>query len=92
MNYAPMGNALAAGTPVIALSRGGARDVVRPGKDGVLIDNRSVHEIRDAVKRITEQQWPRVELAQRAAQFSADRFVTRFGACAERVLTTTRQR
>ncbi len=79
-----MVEALAAGTPVIALSRGGARDVVRPGIDGVLIDERSVTSVRAAIEQIARGSWSREELAQRASEFSTDRFVARFSECAER--------
>ena len=34
-----MVEAMATGTPVVAADRGGARDIVRPGRDGVLVSD-----------------------------------------------------
>ena len=39
-----MVEALAAGTPVLAVDRGGARDIVRANRDGVLIAEAADHE------------------------------------------------
>src|SRR5207253_7593144 len=44
-----MVEALAAGAPVIALDKGGAKDIVRPGVDGVLLPEVTVDAIRSAV-------------------------------------------
>ena len=48
-----MAESLAAGTPVIALDGGGARDIVRPGEDGLLIPDAEPETIRAAVRS-----WP----------------------------------
>jgi glycosyltransferase involved in cell wall biosynthesis len=70
-----MVEALAAGTPVIAQNAGGARDIVRDGSDGVLLDEPSVESLREAVERVAATEWDRERLAERAAEFSRPRFV-----------------
>ncbi|MGH3994104.1 MAG: glycosyltransferase, partial [Pseudonocardiaceae bacterium] len=70
-----MVEALAAGTPVLACSRGGARDIVRPGRDGFLIERpEDPAEIRRGIRRLTAREWDRGELRRRAEHFSVDSF------------------
>jgi glycosyltransferase involved in cell wall biosynthesis len=69
--------ALAAGTPVIGLDRGGARDIVRQGTDGLLLDQPSLPALREAIGAVTSQPWDRDELARRAREFSRERFLER---------------
>jgi glycosyltransferase involved in cell wall biosynthesis len=69
--------ALAAGTPVVALKAGGARDIVRDTRDGLLIDTASVEEIRDAVTTLASRPWDPYELAARARDFAPERFLDR---------------
>jgi glycosyltransferase involved in cell wall biosynthesis len=73
-----MVEALAAGTPVIALDRGGARDIVRPEIDGLLIDEPDRAVLRAAVKRVATTAWDASALAEQARSFSRERFVERF--------------
>jgi glycosyltransferase involved in cell wall biosynthesis len=61
-----MVEALAAGTPVIALDRGGARDIVRPEIDGVLIHEPDRALLRDAVENVATRVWDTSALAERA--------------------------
>ena len=72
-----MVEALASGTPVVALGAGGARDIVRPGVDGVLVDTAKPEAIREAVRRVAEERWDAGSLAARAREFSRQRFVER---------------
>jgi glycosyltransferase involved in cell wall biosynthesis len=74
-----MVEALAAGTPVIALRSGGARDIVRDGIDGVLVDDASPAALRAAVLRVGERDWDPEALRERAQEFSRERFAARFG-------------
>jgi len=69
-----MVEALAAGTPIVALDRGGARDIVRPGSDGVLVDTPDVASVRAAVRQVAEERWDRDSLAAQAGTFSRARF------------------
>jgi glycosyltransferase involved in cell wall biosynthesis len=72
-----MVEALASGTPVIALDAGGARDIVRPGRDGILLERPELEALRDAVERAAAKDWDRGELAARAREFSRENFVRR---------------
>jgi glycosyltransferase involved in cell wall biosynthesis len=73
-----MVEALAAGTPVIALAHGGALDIVRPDHDGLLVESgRSVDELRKAIRTLAERDWDPLELRLRAEQFSESVFRTR---------------
>jgi glycosyltransferase involved in cell wall biosynthesis len=73
-----MVEALAAGTPVIALDRGGAHDIVRPEIDGVLIDEPEPRLLRDAIAKVATTTWDTSALAEQARVFSRERFVERF--------------
>jgi glycosyltransferase involved in cell wall biosynthesis len=73
-----MVEALASGTPVVALNKGGARDIVRHELDGFLVDAPEPALLRDAVKRIAARDWDEDTLVARAAQFSRQRFLSRF--------------
>jgi glycosyltransferase involved in cell wall biosynthesis len=70
-----MVEALAAGTPVIAVDAGGARDIVRHGIDGLLIAEPTVAGVRAAVGELRERDWDTATLAERAERFSRARFV-----------------
>ena len=69
--------ALAAGTPVIALNRGGALDIIRPGVDGLLVEQPSVAALRDAIEAVASRPWSEEGLAERASEFSRERFLSR---------------
>jgi len=72
-----MVEALASGLPVIALNRGGARDIVRDGVDGILVERPTPEAVREAIVRVRERDWDAVALRARAGEFSRDRFVER---------------
>jgi glycosyltransferase involved in cell wall biosynthesis len=70
-----MVEALAAGTPVLAADRGGARDIVRPNIDGLLLSDPTHPErIRDGVLELARRAWDRGKLRESARRFSEDRF------------------
>jgi glycosyltransferase involved in cell wall biosynthesis len=70
-----MVEALAAGTPVLAVDRGGARDIVRRDRDGVLISNGAdISQIRTGVRELAERDWSAEELRAGAQRFSEERF------------------
>lgn len=73
-----MVEALAAGTPVVALGAGGALDIVRDGIDGVLVPNATVAELRRAVREVAGRDWDARALAERARSFSRQRFLQHF--------------
>ena len=72
--------ALAAGTPVVALDRGGARDIVRDGEDGILVADDDVATLRGAIRDVAERTWEPGRLAERAQRFSRGQFVGRLRA------------
>jgi glycosyltransferase involved in cell wall biosynthesis len=75
-----MVEALAAGSPVLAADSGGARDIVRPGQDGVLISDPSdADSIRAGVRELADRRWDPEALRRSAERFSEDRFRERFG-------------
>ena len=66
-----MVEALAAGTPVLAADAGGARDIVRPERDGLLIaDPTDPLQIRTGVRELAERSWDTEELRRSAQRFS----------------------
>jgi glycosyltransferase involved in cell wall biosynthesis len=72
-----MVEALAAGLPVVALDAGGARDIVRPGVDGVLIAEAELEQLRTAIRSAAETRWDPAALRARALKFSTPRFLER---------------
>lgn len=72
-----MVEALAAGMPVVALGAGGAQDIVRPGVDGMLIEQAELEPLRAAIRRVAETAWEPAALRARALEFSTERFLER---------------
>ncbi|HEU5477297.1 MAG TPA: glycosyltransferase [Gaiellaceae bacterium] len=87
-----MVEALAAGTPVIALDAGGAQDIVRPGSDGVLIEQAELGQLRAAVRTVATGSWDRAALRSRALEFSTDRFLDRMRSWLDEVSLEARGR
>ena len=83
-----MVEALGSGTPVLALARGGALDLVRDGSDGVLVQKPDIELVRRAVRRLAAGEWDRSLLVARARLFSRARFLRRLAACVEEVSRT----
>ena len=69
--------ALASGTPVVALGVGGAPDIVRDRLDGMLVPTSDVDAFEDAVLSVERQPPDRDELRRRAAAFDRPRFEER---------------
>jgi len=75
-----MVEALAAGAPVLAADRGGATDIVRPGVDGVLIDDPGdPAAIRAGVRAMAEASWDPQALRESAQRFSESSFRSGLG-------------
>jgi glycosyltransferase involved in cell wall biosynthesis len=75
-----MVEALAAGSPVVALARGGAADIVRPDLDGILVEQADPDVVAEAIEAAAERRWDAPALAARAREFSRARFVEGFRA------------
>jgi glycosyltransferase involved in cell wall biosynthesis len=69
-----MAEAQACGTPVIGLASGGALDIVEAGRTGWLLEERSVENLRAAVRRAAAEELDAEEIARTAQRFSAERF------------------
>ena len=72
-----MVEAMAAGTPVVALARGGAVDIVDDGGSGVLYGEPTLRALVDAVHRVADSEWDGRQLSAMADRFDTDRFVER---------------
>jgi glycosyltransferase involved in cell wall biosynthesis len=73
-----MVEALAAGAPVLAADAGGARDIVRPEREGMLIgDPADPANIRAGVRELVRRDWDADALRESAQRFSEERFRAR---------------
>jgi glycosyltransferase involved in cell wall biosynthesis len=72
-----MVEAQAAGKPVIALSAGGAIDIVKHGETGWLAPEYTVEAFKKAVLEANEQPWHSEAIANHAEQFSIENFQKR---------------
>jgi glycosyltransferase involved in cell wall biosynthesis len=66
--------AMALGTPVVALGTGGVRDSVVPGTTGIFFEEPAVHSLRAALGEAQGRAWDRAAIRAHAAQFSRERF------------------
>ena len=69
--------ALASGAPVVALGRGGAREIVRDGVDGLLVDEPDPELFGAAVEKIESRHWDPHALHESARRFDRSRFEER---------------
>jgi glycosyltransferase involved in cell wall biosynthesis len=84
--------ALAAGAPVLALDAGGARDIVRDGIDGVLIERAELQALRAGIRAVAAGSWDREALRSRALEFSTERFLDRMRAWLDEASAVARGR
>jgi glycosyltransferase involved in cell wall biosynthesis len=66
--------AQACGRPVVALSRGGALETVKPGETGLLVDELSAEAFADAVADAVDRRFDAGTIRRHAEQFSRSRF------------------
>ncbi len=66
--------AMALGTPVVALGMGGIRDSVVPGSTGIFFEPAAVHSLQHALGEAEQHVWDRAALRAHAAAFSRERF------------------
>lgn len=69
--------ALACGTPVVALAAGGVLDIVEDGRHGLLFGEATAEGIGAAIDKLRSMEFNSVNLRGRAEGFSADRFAHR---------------
>lgn len=69
-----MVEAMAAGTPVIALDAGGARDSVEPGRSGLLFAEPTVASLVAALREAAATDWDRADVSASAHRFTEARF------------------
>ncbi len=79
-----MVEALASGTPVVALRAGGALDIVEDGETGVFFDRQTPEDLRAAIERLERLDLDRGRLRERARDFSPERFDAAMRSVAER--------
>jgi len=67
--------AMALGTPVVALGEGGVRDSVVEGMTGIFFDRPAVESLARALDAVESQSWDRAAIRTHAATFSRSRFL-----------------
>jgi glycosyltransferase involved in cell wall biosynthesis len=72
--------AMALGTPVVALGEGGARDSVIDGVTGIFFNEASVKSLSHSLDMVEGRKWDRAFIRARAATFSRAEFDRRFRA------------
>ncbi len=83
--------ALACGTPVVALADGGVLDVVTPGQHGVLYEPAGDSSaLAAAIDKCRETRFNPLDLRSRAEDFSVHRFVSSFRSLLDRELSKRR--
>ncbi|MCB9126298.1 MAG: glycosyltransferase [Ardenticatenales bacterium] len=84
--------AAAAGTPVIAFGRGGARDTVIEGETGLFFDEPTADSLADAVRRFESSSFDRVQMQRHAQRFDTAQFKAQITAWVEAQVTENKQR
>ena len=79
--------ALACGAPVVALSRGGIRDIVREGDNGILYDDDSAEGLAAALGRASSARFDYTRQRASALPFRPERFAEQFQAALKDVLS-----
>ncbi|MBV9493433.1 MAG: glycosyltransferase [Acidobacteria bacterium] len=72
--------AMALGTPVVALGQGGVLDTVVHGRTGILFEEPMVDSLLRALDAVESRSWDREALRAHAASFSRERFLRQFAA------------
>ncbi len=77
--------AMAVGTPVVALRAGGVLDSVVHQRTGIFFDQPMVESVRQALEEVESRQWDRSELRNHASGFSRELFTSKFLAALHRI-------
>ena len=80
--------AMLAGVPVLAVRKGGVREVIVEGETGEFFDTATTEVISDGVRRFLENEknYDREVIKKRAAEFSEERFKKEIGEFIENIL------
>jgi len=81
--------AMACGTPVIALGRGGALDTVIPGETGLLFAEPTVHALKEAIETFETQSFSAQKCRAQAERFTRESFLTQLKHSIGDMLTTS---
>ncbi|HXI12954.1 MAG TPA: glycosyltransferase [Thermoanaerobaculia bacterium] len=82
--------AMACGTPVVALRGGGVVDSVIDGVTGVLFEEPTSHHLCSALDQVESVEWDRGAIRHQASQFGRETFLQRFGAVADALTESSR--
>jgi glycosyltransferase involved in cell wall biosynthesis len=66
--------AMACGTPVIALGKGGAKETILENKTGIFFSEQTPVQLIEAIKRFEEKEWDPDSIRTRAEIFGKERF------------------
>ena len=66
--------ALASGTPVIALKKGGSLDFIRGGENGIFFEKQTVSSLMSAIEKFKKTKFDYCKVADSAEQFSEQNF------------------
>lgn len=77
--------AMALGTPVVALGQGGVLDSVIDGVTGIFFETAEVESLRRALDQVESHEWDRAALRAHATRFSRARFDRELAAALQRV-------
>jgi glycosyltransferase involved in cell wall biosynthesis len=80
--------AMAVGTPVVALRGGGVLDTVVEGESGIFFDRPAVESLIAAMEQVESRQWDRAAIRAHAAAFNRARFLREFEEQIEKVTAT----
>jgi glycosyltransferase involved in cell wall biosynthesis len=69
--------ALAAGCPVVAFGKGGALDIIKDGKTGVLFGEQTADSLAEAIEQAAVTKWTPSTLNRRARRFDKALFITK---------------
>jgi glycosyltransferase involved in cell wall biosynthesis len=78
--------AMALGTPVVALGEGGVLDSVIPGRTGIFFDRPEVDSLRRALDEVEALEWDRADLRAHAATFSRGAFLRKITAAIQKLI------
>jgi glycosyltransferase involved in cell wall biosynthesis len=83
--------ALAAGTPVVALKKGGALDFIKEGKNGVFFKKQNIDDLTAAMKEMDNLKFDKKNIQNSIEQFSTGNFKTNLTKFIEEYLSNKRQ-